>query len=43
MNRLLIDLPEVIETSRLKLQMPKAGFGKALYEAMMENYEDYVQ
>ncbi len=43
MNRLLIDLPEVIETPRLRLQMPKAGFGKDLYEAIMESYEDYVR
>lgn len=43
MNRLLIDLPEVIETKRLKLQMPKAGFGKIVHEAIMDGYEDYVK
>ncbi|HJD55565.1 MAG TPA: GNAT family N-acetyltransferase [Rickettsia endosymbiont of Pyrocoelia pectoralis] len=43
MNRILINLPEVIETSKLKLQMPKAGYGENLYQAMMDGYEDYVK
>ncbi|WP_341789006.1 GNAT family N-acetyltransferase [Rickettsia endosymbiont of Lasioglossum villosulum] len=43
MNRILIDLPEVIETSKLKLQMPKAGYGKGLYQAMMDGYEDCIK
>jgi hypothetical protein len=42
MNRILINLPEVIETSKLKLQMPKAGYGENLYHSMMDGYEDYV-
>ncbi|HJD60271.1 MAG TPA: GNAT family N-acetyltransferase [Rickettsia endosymbiont of Omalisus fontisbellaquei] len=43
MNRILINLPEVIETSKLKLQMPKAGYGENLYHSMMDGYEDYVK
>ncbi|MGX6960744.1 MAG: hypothetical protein ACIPMY_06020 [Rickettsia endosymbiont of Pentastiridius leporinus] len=43
MNRILINLPEVIETSKLKLQMPKAGYGENLYQAIMDGYEDYVK
>ena len=43
MNRILIDLPEVIETSRLKLQMPKAGFGEKLHNAISDGYEDYIK
>ncbi len=43
MNRILIDLPEVIETPRLKLQMPKAGFGEKLHAAIADGYEDYVK
>ena len=43
MSRILIDLPETIETPRLKLQMPRAGFGKALNAAIMDGYEDYVR
>ncbi len=43
MNKILVDLPELIETPRLKLQMPKAGFGKKLHEAIIDGYEDYVK
>ncbi len=43
MNKLLIDLPEVIETPQLKLQMPKAGFGEKLHQAIIDGYEDYVK
>ena len=43
MNRILIDLPEVIETPRLILQMPKAGFGEKLHQAILDGYDDYVQ
>ena len=43
MNRILIDLPETIETERLILQMPKAGFGKKLHEAILDGYEDYIK
>ena len=42
MNSLLIDLPEVIETPRLKLQMPKAGFGEVVHQAIVDGYEDYI-
>lgn len=40
---IMIDLPEVIDTSRLELHMPKAGFGPKLHEAITDGYEDYVQ
>ena len=43
MNKILIDLPEIIETSRLRLEMPKAGMGKNLHEAILDGYEDYVK
>ncbi len=43
MNRILIDLPEVIETPRLKLQMPKAGFGTKMHAAITDGYQDYVK
>lgn len=43
MNKLLVDLPEVIETPYLKLQMPKAGFGQQLYQAVSDGYEDYIK
>lgn len=43
MNKILIDLPEQIETKRLKLVMPKAGFGKKLQDAVNDGYEDYIK
>lgn len=43
MSRILIDLPEIIETPRLKLQMPKEGFGIKLHTAIADGYEDYVK
>ena len=43
MNRILIDLPEIIETPRLKLQMPEAGFGEKLHQAIADGYDDYVR
>jgi ribosomal-protein-serine acetyltransferase len=43
MNKILIDLPEKLETNRLILQIPKAGFGKKLHEAMADGYDDYVK
>lgn len=42
MNRVLIDLPEVFETKRLKFEMPRAGFGEKLHEAIVDGYEDCV-
>lgn len=42
-NRVLIDVPELIETTRLHLQMPKAGFGSKLHEAILDGYADYVR
>ncbi len=43
MSKLLINLPEFIQTPRLKLQMPKAGFGQKLHQAISDGYEDYVK
>ena len=43
MNKILINLPELIETPHLKLQMPKAGFGDKLHQAISDGYEDYIK
>ncbi|MFN7709548.1 MAG: GNAT family N-acetyltransferase [Holosporales bacterium] len=43
MNKILLNLPELIETPRLKLVMPQAGFGQKLYQAVCDGYEDYVK
>lgn len=43
MTPLYIDLPEEIHTQNLTLQMPKAGFGAKLHEAILDGYEDYVK
>jgi ribosomal-protein-serine acetyltransferase len=43
MSHILIDLPEAIETSRLILQMPKAGFGEKLHPAIVDGYDDYIK
>lgn len=43
MSKILMDLPELIQTPRLKLQMPKAGFGQKLHQAISDGYEDYVK
>jgi hypothetical protein len=40
---ILIDLPEIMETTRLRLQKPEAGFGEKLYPAIIDGYEDYVK
>lgn len=43
MNKILLDLPEIIETPRLKLQIPCAGFGEKLHQAILDGYEDYIK
>lgn len=43
MSRILINLPEVIETPRLRLQVPKAGYGERLHEAVIDGYQDYIR
>lgn len=43
MNRILINLPEIIETPRLRLEVPKAGFGIKLRKAIVDGYSDYVK
>lgn len=43
MNKILFDLPEVIETNSLILQMPKAGFGGKLYDAIKDGFDDCVK
>ena len=40
---ILIDIPEAIETSRLLLQIPKAGHGQGLHEAIIDGYDDYIK
>lgn len=40
---ILIDLPEVIETSRLFLKMPRAGYGAGVHEAIVDGYEDCIK
>lgn len=42
-NKLLINLPEMIETPRLRLQMPTAGFGQLLHTAVQDGYDDYTK
>lgn len=42
MNKLLIDLPEEIQTPRLTLKVPKAGMGEKVHGAILDGYEDYV-
>ena len=43
MNKILLDIPETIETSRLVLRMPQAGDGPAVHAAIMDGYEDYAK
>jgi ribosomal-protein-serine acetyltransferase len=43
MNKILLNLPEVIETPRLKLQMPMAGFGEKVHAAIVDGYDDYIR
>lgn len=43
MSSLLIDFPETLESSSIILQMPKAGYGESLHQAILDGYEDYVQ
>ena len=43
MDRILIDLPETIETPRLKLQVPRAGFGGKVHQAIVDGYDDYIR
>lgn len=40
---ILLDIPESLETPRLYLKMPTAGWGEALYKAILDGYPDYVQ
>jgi RimJ/RimL family protein N-acetyltransferase len=40
---ILVDVPEAIETSRLSLRIPRAGYGQEMYEAIVDGYEDYVK
>ncbi|MBY0500869.1 MAG: GNAT family N-acetyltransferase [Alphaproteobacteria bacterium] len=43
MNRILMDLPELIETPKLILQMPQAGFGERLHPAILDGHNDYIK
>lgn len=40
---IMIDIPEMIETSRLSLHMPQAGWGAKLHEAIVDGYEDCIK
>lgn len=42
-NKLLIDIPLIIDTPRLRLHFPKAGFGKTVHGAITDGYEDYIK
>lgn len=42
-NPILLDIPDVIETSRLRLEVPKAGMGEKVHQAIADGYEDYVK
>ncbi len=43
MNKILINVPELIETPRLTLQMPMAGFGEKVHAAIVDGYDDYIR
>lgn len=43
MKKILLDLPEQVESERLILQMPTAGFGVKLLAAVEDGFEDYVR
>lgn len=43
MNPILTDIPEVIETPRLRLEVPKAGMGEKLHQAIVDGYDDYIK
>lgn len=43
MNKILIDLPEIIETKNLTLEMPRAGFGAAMHKAILDGYDDFYR
>lgn len=41
MNKILVDVPVKIETSRLILTVPKAGMGQGLFNAIQDGYDEY--
>lgn len=43
MSKILIDLPETIESKNIILQMPKSGFGEKVHEAIIDGYDDYIK
>ncbi len=43
MKRILVEVPILIETPRLELHMPTAGWGKQVHEAVLDGYESYVK
>ena len=40
---ILFDLPEVVETPLVRLQMPRAGYGELLHKVMIDGYDDCVK
>lgn len=43
MDKVLINLPETIESKNIILQMPKAGFGEKVHKAIADGYNDYIK
>lgn len=43
MNKILLDIPNKITTSRLVLRPPQAGDGMGMYKAYLDGYEDMVK
>lgn len=43
MYNILIDLPEIMESENLILQVPKQGFGKLMHHALIDGYDDYIK
>jgi len=40
---ILLEIPNKIETKNLRLQMPEAGWGIKLHEAILDGYDDYIE
>lgn len=43
MNEILADIPQIIETERLKLVRPRAGLGPELHAAIIDAPNDYIK
>lgn len=38
----MIDVPQILETPRLRLVMPQAGMGALVHDALLDGYQSYV-